>query len=150
MLAGHDAGRWQRVEVLLRRRAGRAAIDLQDKYGYTALMHAARRGHLAVVRRLLREGADTDLRTKGGRTALQLAELHQHPESAALIRAATSANKRRALEHWRRAMPRVAFMSKVRQVVAEVRYRPGGSGYKSSRASFEAAASEQQQAGARS
>ena len=93
----------QLVEVLLQRRA---ALDLQSDLGWTALMCAAASGRLAVVRRLLRAGARTDLRDRHGRrTALQIAERWDHAEEAALLRGARSANARRALERWRRVAP---------------------------------------------
>merc|ERR1711965_843426 len=51
-----------------------AKFDLQDSDGYTALMAAAFFNHPAVVRRLLRAGADTAARSAHGKTALQLAK----------------------------------------------------------------------------
>ena len=55
----------ERVVELLQR----ADVNLQDIKGYTALMYAALLNHPAVVRRLLRAGADA-ARIANGKTAL--------------------------------------------------------------------------------
>ena len=49
-------------------------LDLEGRQGETALIMAVRRGHTAVVSRLLRAGADWRIQDRTGRTALQHAE----------------------------------------------------------------------------
>ena len=64
----------------------KASIDLQDKDGYTALMHASARGKLGIVEYLLAEaGANTALRDSNGKTALQLADSSKCTQIAELI-----------------------------------------------------------------
>lgn len=48
-------------------------INMRDEDGYTALMWAARRGHLSAVRLLNKKGADLQLRTPAGSSAYKLA-----------------------------------------------------------------------------
>lgn len=48
-------------------------INARDEDGYTALMWAARRGHLSAVRLLSEKGADLQLRTPSGSSAYKLA-----------------------------------------------------------------------------
>lgn len=50
-----------------------ADIDARDEDGYTALMWAARHGHLSAVRLLNEKGADLQLRTPAGSSAYKLA-----------------------------------------------------------------------------
>lgn len=62
-------GDLERVEVLARR-----GVDVRDRGGYTALHYAARNGHVAVCKLLLRKGADANAKTRsGGATALHRA-----------------------------------------------------------------------------
>jgi hypothetical protein len=58
------------VDALLKRGA---AVDATDRYGYTALMSAASRGDVVLVRRLIEAGASVNTRAGDGRTALMLA-----------------------------------------------------------------------------
>src|SRR5688572_913441 len=53
--------------------AAGADVNSLDRYGQTALMLAAPRGHLAVVQCLVRHGANLDVRAKFGLSALMLA-----------------------------------------------------------------------------
>jgi hypothetical protein len=55
-----------------------ADVDATDAAGRSALMHAVERGHESVTRILLASGADPDMRTPDGTTALQIARgLHR-------------------------------------------------------------------------
>jgi ankyrin repeat protein len=54
-------------------------VDAKDKYGQTALMLAAVRGHEAVVQRLIAAGADLDVTAKWGLSAAMLAVVNHHP-----------------------------------------------------------------------
>jgi len=70
--------------------------DLSDAWsddGQTALILAARNGHLVVVEALLRAGADPNHAMSDGRTALILAAEHGHlPVVEALLRAGADPN----------------------------------------------------------
>ena len=73
-----------------------ASVDLQtSKKGTTALMHAAVHGHAAIVRRLLRAGADIKLRDADGRSALRFATEKGHAECVAAIKEHVAAAARR-------------------------------------------------------
>jgi ankyrin repeat protein len=54
-------GKTDAVQVLIE--AG-ADLDLQDKNGYTALLHASEQGHTATVQALIATPADLNLRDK--------------------------------------------------------------------------------------
>eukprot|EP00964_Phaeocystis_antarctica_P081765 scaffold51176_cov72-Phaeocystis_antarctica.AAC.1 len=58
------------VRELLKRGA---SVDLQGSLGTTALMNAAYRGHLSVLRFLLHHSANPDFQTSDGATALMMA-----------------------------------------------------------------------------
>ena len=63
-------------------------------HGYTALMGASMKGHLAVVERLLEVGANPNQRSKNGITALMLASGHGHVAVVeALLAAGANVNK---------------------------------------------------------
>ena len=51
-----------------------AVINLQDKGGYSALMYAVASGNIEIVELLLKSGADKNLKTEKGNTALYFAE----------------------------------------------------------------------------
>lgn len=53
--------------------------------GQTALMLAARNGHIDTMRLLLERGANPALRTKTGSTAEDIAKTYKHPECAQLL-----------------------------------------------------------------
>jgi ankyrin repeat protein len=72
--------------ALLAQGAAPNAIDPET--GNTALMLAANRGFLDIVRLLLAHGAEVDIVAKDGWTALQAAEMIGDEETAALLRAA--------------------------------------------------------------
>jgi len=63
-------------------------IDLNalDEYGFTPLHLAADRGHVELVRELLRVGADRGVRDSEGLTALELAEAAGQDEVVQLLR----------------------------------------------------------------
>ena len=50
-----------------------AGVHSQGRFGWTALMFAAFRGHDAVMQEFLRRGADANARNDAGHTALHLA-----------------------------------------------------------------------------
>ena len=56
-----------------------------DDLGETPLMAAAQMGHAEAVKILLAHGADPNLKTKEGKTALSLALEYNHPEIAAVL-----------------------------------------------------------------
>ncbi|MYD95039.1 MAG: hypothetical protein F4Y02_15415 [Chloroflexi bacterium] len=55
-------------------------VNARDGQGWTALMHAANKGHTLLVTPLVEAGADVDLRAADGATALFIAALHGHSE----------------------------------------------------------------------
>jgi ankyrin repeat protein len=58
------------IDILL---AGKAALDLADNRGRTALMIAAERGHHDIVEALRKAGADPSLKDRDGQSAFELA-----------------------------------------------------------------------------
>jgi ankyrin repeat protein len=64
-----------------------------DNDGMTALMEAAAWGHVPMVRLLLDNGADMEIRNKQGQTAWTLAAVGQHVEVAELFRKAREAKR---------------------------------------------------------
>lgn len=63
--------------------------NLRDELGGTALMDAAHAGDLESIRLLLEHGADVSAKTNDGYTALYWAEFMNHPDCAAVLRAAS-------------------------------------------------------------
>jgi ankyrin repeat protein len=63
-------------------------VNALDRYGQTALMLAAVRGHLPAVRWLVEAGADLDRRAKFGLTATMLAVVNEHVEVAHVLASA--------------------------------------------------------------
>jgi hypothetical protein len=59
------------VDALLK--SGKSLLNAQDKDGRTALIHAVVAGQMAIVKRLLDEGADKRIRTKEKKTAIDYA-----------------------------------------------------------------------------
>jgi ankyrin repeat protein len=62
-------------------RAG-ADVDARDRYGQTALMLAAHRGHREIVQALAEAGADLNVAAKYNLTALMLAIVAGHAAAA--------------------------------------------------------------------
>lgn len=63
-----------------------ADINARDEEGYTALMWAASKGQLPVVKHLREKGADITLRNENGRTAYKLAQNYGHYDIAAYLK----------------------------------------------------------------
>ncbi len=74
------SGNLARVEELLAYKA--FDIDAKSLVGSTALMYAARNGHLKIVERLLSSGANPEIRTDKGSTAEAIARRHGHTNIA--------------------------------------------------------------------
>jgi ankyrin repeat protein len=71
-------------EVTALLRAG-AQVNAQDRYGQTALMLAAARGHTEVLEILVASGADLNVTAKYTLSALMLAVVNGHVESARVL-----------------------------------------------------------------
>jgi len=61
-----------------------ANVNAHDEHGRTALMSAVRKGHREIVRMLLDAGADPNLQTSYGATALSMASGH-HPDIVRML-----------------------------------------------------------------
>ncbi len=70
------------VELLLEKQAN---VNLQDKYGKTALMQAAAMGSEDIVMALLKNGANPNLQDQNGRTALMEANSKKHAKIAQIL-----------------------------------------------------------------
>jgi ankyrin repeat protein len=64
--------------MILSTRFAIADTDAVDKWGQTLLQLAAERGHEAVVRQFLEQGADTEAADEDGRTPLSRAAKRGH------------------------------------------------------------------------
>jgi ankyrin repeat protein len=72
-----DYGRKNIVKVLVEKGVKASSmfektfkLDIQDKFGWTALMRASWNGHLEIVKILIENSAKLDIQDKYGRTAL--------------------------------------------------------------------------------
>ncbi|NXO94682.1 NUD12 pyrophosphatase, partial [Certhia brachydactyla] len=81
--AAAAAGDAARLQALLRRCP--ALLDAAAANGWTALMFAARNGHLQVVRALLQEGCDRSIVNKSRQTALDIAKFWGYKHIANLL-----------------------------------------------------------------
>ena len=61
------------------------SVDAKDDDGKTVLMHAAKRGHVAVVARLIEAGVSVDAKDPAGNTALHYAAIHGHEATVAML-----------------------------------------------------------------
>eukprot|EP00727_Mastigamoeba_balamuthi_P014007 m51a1_g9229 hypothetical protein (865) ;mRNA; f:74892-78388 len=78
LTAAAAAGNVAAVEELLLR--DRRMVNVVDREGQTALMHASSNGHVGVVRALLKAKADCYLPDKRGWSVLHCAAFHNHEE----------------------------------------------------------------------
>ena len=60
-------------------------MDIANNNGDTPLMDAAYLGKTEILRYLLESGADTSLKNKSGKTALDLAKAKGKPEAVTLL-----------------------------------------------------------------
>ena len=86
------AGDVDAVRALLR---SGTDINAKDRYGQTALMLAAHRGHAALVRQLIEHGANLDVTAKYSLSALMLAVIAGHTE---IVRRLVQAGANRNLQ----------------------------------------------------
>ena len=73
------------IEVVRALIDAKAALDLADNDGWTALLKAANNGHIEIVRALLQADADVNHIANDGATALSLAEEYEYTEIVALL-----------------------------------------------------------------
>jgi ankyrin repeat protein len=83
-VAAH-AGRIEVAEYLLTKGADIQAKCTCGDEGLTPLHMAARNGHENTVKMLLTKGADASLKSKAGRTPMDLAKEKNHPEVVELL-----------------------------------------------------------------
>jgi ankyrin repeat protein len=62
-----------------------ANVNDTDRDGFTALMHAAKKGDKDIVQLLLENGADTNIESNNGKTALSLALHNKHEDMVEFI-----------------------------------------------------------------
>jgi uncharacterized protein len=101
------------VEAVCELLASGADVDALDRYGQTALMLAAHKGHALVVRELIAHGANLNHTAKFGLSALMLAVIADHPEVVGLL---LDAHADTALMGSQRAAP---FYGKTAQQLAD-------------------------------
>ncbi|KAK3095975.1 hypothetical protein FSP39_021528 [Pinctada imbricata] len=65
---------------------GDVSTDVNDKYGFSALMQASQKGYLEIMEVLLEKGADVHLQNDAGKTALMLACFAGQFEAVKLLR----------------------------------------------------------------
>ena len=63
-------------------------MNAKQRWGQTALMHAAREGHAAIVIYLLESGADVKLKDKNGDTALNIANDNDNLDVVTILKRA--------------------------------------------------------------
>jgi len=134
-----------------------SAIRLEDVYRQAYHLVLYRYGHMlyaAVKKRLLQLSHDKISREKFMQAAQMVRDVCMYMErtyipakrKTPMLELAArfyDARKPRSLAHWRRIAPLVGRWRKVlMEMYTEVKYRPGHSGAKRSRAEFEAAANE--------
>ena len=82
----HDAAASGDIEQVKELLASGTDMDEVDGKQRTALHHAARRGHVAIVELLIERGADVNPREAiSGHTPLHLAERWGHEDAAAVL-----------------------------------------------------------------
>jgi ankyrin repeat protein len=95
-----------RAEVVATLASRGANLDLVSRHGLTALMIAARKGHVAIVGVLLEGGADFNLVNREGRTALMMASREHNEGVVDLLSSYASAfDERRSLDQSISATP---------------------------------------------
>ena len=92
----HVAAKSGDVGALNKSISNKAAVNKQDADGWTALMHAAKAGHIQQVATLLKAGASPNIADKLGRTPLELATNAPALITAQLIQAGAELNSRNA------------------------------------------------------
>jgi len=78
-----DAGLEKTLATLIE--SGEIDLNSKDSSGHSALAQAVRKGHIAIVRKLIDQGADINIRTNAGNTILMLAILAKNSDIAQLL-----------------------------------------------------------------
>lgn len=90
-----DKGFWKKenAEETVRLIIAGADSNLQDKYGTTALIDAASRGHTEIVNLLINNNADVNLQDKNGATALMKAARNVQTKTVKLLKSKSNAQE---------------------------------------------------------
>ncbi|GFO21398.1 peroxisomal NADH pyrophosphatase nudt12 [Plakobranchus ocellatus] len=64
---------------------GAVDTDVKSDRGWTALMFAARNGHVSIISALIEKGCDVQCMNSSGQTALEIAQFWNHKDAAAVL-----------------------------------------------------------------
>ncbi|GFR92388.1 peroxisomal NADH pyrophosphatase NUDT12 [Elysia marginata] len=64
---------------------GSVDIDVRSDRGWTALMFAARNGHVEIISALIEKGCDMQVMNASGQTALDIAQFWNHKDAASIL-----------------------------------------------------------------
>lgn len=103
-----SSGYFDAVTYLVDRTQMGDMVNLRDEHGRTPLHHAAFRGHVDVMSRLMDVGADPKVKTKKGQTAMTLADEQGHTDAAYYVYNRVSGGNSVS---WREALHNPVFLT---------------------------------------